>query len=263
MQGTKDRSSSSACRTLSHCVANTTTDQERELKMKTEKRISFTLIELLIVISIIAILAGMLLPALNQAREKAKQINCKGNLKQIGLGFYGYSTSCNDYFPERTSISGLPYYIHYISWLKPHMGLSFTNSSTLNDKAAQLSKPFACPSETNGTGYGRHYGFWGANPYNIISGQYTDVGINDYAYNLNLWNYKVTKLKETARTICLVDGSTDRFAQLQHATSNSALYNGLVPCCVRVRHQRSVNILYTDGHAADKNKIDKNDIITF
>ena len=55
------------------------------LKRKTDTR--FTLIELLIVIAIIAILAGMLLPALNQARHKAQSLRCTNNLQQLGKYF--------------------------------------------------------------------------------------------------------------------------------------------------------------------------------
>ena len=59
----------------------------------------FTLIELLVVIAIIAILAAMLLPALSQAREKARQANCQSNLKQIMLGLMMYVNDNNDFFP--------------------------------------------------------------------------------------------------------------------------------------------------------------------
>ncbi len=59
----------------------------------------FSLIELLITIAIIAILAGMLLPALNSARGKARSISCLSNQRQVGMLFLQYATAFGEVLP--------------------------------------------------------------------------------------------------------------------------------------------------------------------
>jgi prepilin-type N-terminal cleavage/methylation domain-containing protein/prepilin-type processing-associated H-X9-DG protein len=77
-----------------------------ETNVKIPNRAAFTLIELLVVIAVIAILAGLLLPALSQAKGKAQQIGCLNKMKQLGIAAASYAEDHDSLLPREKCVTG-------------------------------------------------------------------------------------------------------------------------------------------------------------
>ena len=216
------------------------------------KQKSFTLIELLVVIAIIAILAAMLLPALNKARMTAQKSSCQGNLKSMGSAVQMYTSDHEDTLPGLNGLSN-----YWNAWWKariaPYMGIPLKITDDWSVWRKQVSNgSFRCPvwrrELVNGAGipeedhiYAGGYGYAYLNDTDGLGYQHSTRGI--------FWT-KVGSVVKPSETIMIGDSSDGTVANVSY---NVVLYvpTSVSGLAVPDRHGDAFNTLWVDGHVAE------------
>jgi len=202
----------------------------------------FSLIELLVVISIIMILCSMLLPALNAAKEQARRIACSGNLKQLGICFYSYYDSFGVMPSAQRTINGSldngTYWGRQIFWAGL---LPCGTSDPYFYPRAFNCKFLCCPDDTDVNGSGINEFSYGMNFKLAIL-----MGVSPPTANHA--NRKVTFIQPTQITNpsmrLLLGDSCDAYGPCIYDPSDIGYPSDMY------RHSAGANFLYLDGHAA-------------